>query len=57
MENGIFSHVTFSNINEEDEYLAKKVVSFAYINYKIIFHSSTGFVHQRELNMQMTVIF
>ena len=31
-------------------------VSFSYIIYSNVFHSSTGFEHQREINMNMTLI-
>ena len=49
--------IAFSNINIGDEYLALNGVSFAYINYKFIFHSSTAFEHQGDINMHMTSIF
>ena len=54
--NFTFDFVAFSNINSKDEYLALKGVSVSHIIYSNIFHSSTGFKHQREMNMHMILI-
>ena len=37
-----YDFMVFSNVNENDEYLALKGVSFSYIIYSNIFHSFTA---------------
>ena len=48
--------MAFSNVNETDEYLALKSVSFSYMIYSQNFHSSTAVQHQGKINMYLTYI-